>query len=311
MDKQTTDYAIHGERSYGILIAGHFTVEADYAIHRPSGSRDWLLIYTISGEGEIRLGQETVLCTAGDMAVLLPGMPHHYNTKGEGWEMVWAHFIPDPQWSTWLKMPGADREFMYHRIPSAELRETVQDALMRMVLHDLPGATSILHRRLAELGLEEALIHVHLNGNDDATVVMDSRISGILQDLQLNPAGKVSLPDLARRSCLSVSRLSHLFKEQVGDTILNTLTKFRMERAAQLLAATQRQVSEIAADTGFECAVHFTRKFRDTFGETPSQYRKRIRGEMRKGDDSDGSHKEGRFVSLPVRCARIPDHSDA
>ncbi|MHA7964226.1 helix-turn-helix domain-containing protein [Paenibacillus sp. CAU 1782] len=35
------------------------------------------------------------------------------------------------------------------------------------------------------------------------------------------------------------------------------------------------QVAEIAADVGFDCAIHFTRKFRDIFGETPSAYRKR------------------------------------
>ncbi|MNE83519.1 DNA-binding transcriptional regulator SoxS [compost metagenome] len=57
-----------------------------------------------------------------------------------------------------------------------------------------------------------------------------------------------------------------------------------MERAAQLLAGTQRQVSEIAADVGFDCAIHFTRKFRDTYDETPSVYRKRKREELLKAE---------------------------
>ncbi|WP_239004631.1 helix-turn-helix domain-containing protein [Paenibacillus tepidiphilus] len=124
-----------------------------------------------------------------------------------------------------------------------------------MVTHEPPGVTSMLHRRLSELALEEALVHVQLSANQEHSVSMDPRISDILRDLQLHPAQKVSLPELARTSCLSISRLSHLFKEQVGDTILNTLNKFRMERAAQLLAGTQRQVAEIAADVGFECAM--------------------------------------------------------
>ncbi|MNW35394.1 Arabinose operon regulatory protein [compost metagenome] len=280
MAKKVMDYAIHEERSYGILIAGHYSVAVDYAIHRPSGSRDWLLMYTISGEGQIQLGQENVSCSAGDMAILLPGMPHHYSTKGNEWEIIWAHFIPDPQWSTWLRLPESEQKFIFHRISSIESRHSIQEALMRMVCHELPGVTSILHRRLSELGLEEALVHVQLNGNQENTVSMDPRISDILRDLQLNPAQKISLPELAKKSCLSISRLSHLFKEQVGDTILSTLTKFRLERAAQLLIGTQRQVAEIAADVGFDCAVHFTRKFRDTFGETPSKYRKRKREEL-------------------------------
>lgn len=281
MAKETMDYAIHGERSYGILIAGHYREAADYAIHRPSGSRDWLLMYTIAGAGEIQLPDRIVTCSAGDIAILLPGNPHHYNTKEAEWEMIWVHFIPNPQWSTWLKLPELQQNFVFHHLSSAQSRSSVQEALLRMVDHELPGVTSELHRRLSELALEETLIHVQMDSRQDHSLSMDSRISDLLRDLQLNPAQKISLPELAQKSCLSVSRLSHLFKEQVGDTVLNTVTKFRLERAAQLLSGTQRQVSEIAADVGFECAIHFTRKFHDTFGETPSKYRKRKREEMK------------------------------
>ena len=121
---------------------------------------------------------------------------------------------------------------------------------------------------------------MNMNAKQDTVVLMDPRISSLLQELQMNPAQKISLPELARKSCLSTSRLSHLFKEQVGDTILNTLYKYRLERALQLLVSTQRQIAEIASDVGFDCAIHFTRKFRDTFGETPSLYRKRKQAEV-------------------------------
>lgn len=280
MAKKPMDYAIHGERSYGILIAGHYLETEEYAIHRPSGSRDWLLMYTISGAGQIQLPDQLVDCTAGDIAILLPGNPHHYTTKEAEWEMIWVHFIPNPQWSTWLSLPEAERNFVHHHLSSSETRGAVQEALLRMVEHELPGVTSELHRRLSELALEEALVHVQMDSKQGDSISMDPRISELLRDLQLNPAQKISLPELAQRSCLSVSRLSHLFKEQVGDTVLNTLTKFRLERAAQLLGGTQRQVSEIAADVGFDCAMHFTRKFHETFGLTPSKYRKQKRQDM-------------------------------
>ncbi|MBB3112360.1 AraC family transcriptional regulator of arabinose operon [Paenibacillus phyllosphaerae] len=275
MAKKPTDYAMYTERPYGILIAGHYKESSEYAIHRPSGSKDWLLMYTVSGEGQIQKQNQAVTCAAGDVVLLMPGIPHHYGTKGEAWEFLWVHFIPDPEWSTWLRLPGTEARFFMTQIEDERLRHSIQDSLTRMVRHDLPAGSSGLHRRLSELALEETLIYIQQTCGSESSVTMDPRIAALLRELQLCYAQKVSLPELARKHCMSTSRLSHLFKEQVGDSILNTLCKFRLDKAAQLLSGTNRQVSEIASDVGFDCAIHFTRKFREVFGETPSMYRKR------------------------------------
>lgn len=276
MAEKQTDYAIHMKRPYGILIAGKYNQLADYAVHRPSGSMDWLLMYTISGEGQIlKNNQQTVACEAGDAVILMPGIPHHYGTKGSSWEFIWVHFIPDPEWSTWLRLPGAGERFFFGHIGSGEEREQIQEAMLRMVRNETPAGSSELHRRLAEIALEETLIYIQQTCPAESSASIDPRIASILRELQLFPSQKVNLPELARKSCLSTSRLSHLFKEQVGDTILNSLCKIRLEKAAQLLLGTNRQVAEIASDVGFDCTIYFTRKFKEAFGETPSIYRKR------------------------------------
>lgn len=275
MAEKHADYAIHGIRPYGIMISGHYHKHVGYEIHRPSGSIDWLLIYTISGEGDVHTVKSKITCTKGDVVIIMPGHPHHYATKSEHWEFVWVHFIPDPNWSTWLRLPEMEDRFVWCHLASIESRHEVENALDRLVRHELPGASSELYRRLAELALEETLIHIQQTFPSKTPSSMDPRIVEILHELQTYPAQKVSIPELARRCCLSTSRLSHLFKEEVGDTILNTLHKFRLEKAAQLLLGTNRQISEIAADVGYDCGIHFTRKFRESFGETPSAFRKR------------------------------------
>ncbi|ACT03732.1 helix-turn-helix domain-containing protein [Paenibacillus sp. JDR-2] len=276
MAKKQTDYAIYNERPYGILIAGYYNETADYAIQRPSGSRDWLLMYTVSGEGQVQKNnQSTVTCGAGDIAVLMPGIPHHYGTKGTSWEFIWVHFIPDPEWSTWLRLPGSDERLFFRHVGKGDSRDSIHEALARMVRHETSAGSSRLHRRLAEMALEETLIYIQQTCPAESAVTMDPRIAQILRELQLSPAQRISLPELAKKSCLSTSRLSHLFKEQVGDTVLNVLCKIRLEKAAQLLTGTNRQITEIASDVGFDCTIYFTRKFKETFGETPSTYRRR------------------------------------
>lgn len=273
MAKNPTDYAVHEHRPYGILIAGHYDEKPGYAVHRPSGSIDWLLMFTVSGEGAVRVNGETVACGPGDVTMLLPGMPHEYGTLGDHWEFGWAHFVPDPGWMSWLRLPGQDQGWVKIGLRDSEHREAVYEALARMVKHDGQRG-SHLNERLAEVLLEEALLLLCLAQSAEKQPALDARIADLLVHLQNEYRAPVRIPDLARRCCLSPSRLSHLFKQQVGDTILNTVHKIRLEKAAELLAFTTRQVAEIAEDVGFGSADHFTRMFRSAYGKTPAEYRR-------------------------------------
>ena len=65
---------------------------------------------------------------------------------------------------------------------------------------------------------------------------------------------------------------------QTGQTLTGALAQLRLRQAARLLAYTSRNVSEIAADVGFESAFYFSRVFKRNFGASPLEYRKIKRG---------------------------------
>lgn len=109
---KTTDYAINEERPYGILIAGHYTETAGYSIHRPPDPVGWLLMYTLTGEGQVQVAGEAMPCRPGDVVILLPGLPHQYGTAGAGWEFIGVHFIPDPFFRPWLNLPQQSQGFV-------------------------------------------------------------------------------------------------------------------------------------------------------------------------------------------------------
>jgi len=83
----------------------------------------------------------------------------------------------------------------------------------------------------------------------------------------------VNLAEIARASHLSVSRLAHIFKEQMGITIIDYLTSVRMERAKQLLLATDQNCTEICFQVGYNNQSYFTRTFKALVGMTPRQFR--------------------------------------
>lgn len=87
----------------------------------------------------------------------------------------------------------------------------------------------------------------------------------------------ISLAEVAKACHLSVSRLAHLFKEQMGITVIDYLTNVRIERAKQMLLATNQNCTEICFQSGYCNQSYFTRTFKELVGMTPRQFRSRNR----------------------------------
>ena len=104
------------------------------------------------------------------------------------------------------------------------------------------------------------------------TVPSDYRIQRVLRCLEEEPSATVG--ELAGLVSLSSSRLGHLFKAETGVSLDSFLTEVRLDKGAQMLAATQMQVKEIAAMLGYRQAPSFDRAFRNKFNVSPAVYRR-------------------------------------
>lgn len=102
----------------------------------------------------------------------------------------------------------------------------------------------------------------------------DDRIQDVLVFMNRHYAENIEITALARLVSLSTSRLSHLFKEQMGQTITESLSQIRLRKAASMLHSTSMQVTDIAFAVGFNSLSFFTRKFNQEYGVTPTAYRK-------------------------------------
>lgn len=84
-----------------------------------------------------------------------------------------------------------------------------------------------------------------------------------------------SVPHLARIAGVSRGHLIRVFRTQFGVGPAEALRALRLDRAAVLLARTNLQVQEIAAQCGFVDAFHFTRAFKAAYGHSPRALRQR------------------------------------
>jgi two-component system response regulator YesN len=88
-----------------------------------------------------------------------------------------------------------------------------------------------------------------------------------------NYAENLTVKELSRKFAINPNYLSTLFKAETGETFVKELTRIRMEKAQQLLRLTGMPVSQIATSIGYDDVQYFYRKFKQSFGITPLEYR--------------------------------------
>ena len=100
-----------------------------------------------------------------------------------------------------------------------------------------------------------------------------TQITPAINYIDANFDKPITLAEIAKACHLSVSRLAHVFKEQMNITLIDYLTSVRIDRAKQLLLATDQNCTEICFQVGYNNQSYFTRTFKELVGMTPRQFR--------------------------------------
>ena len=100
----------------------------------------------------------------------------------------------------------------------------------------------------------------------------DSRIQKVIQALNQDPSR--TLAELAHHCQISTSRLSHLFKDEIGINVKNYRLDCRLQIAAAMLVSTSMPIKEIAYTVGYRHSSSFVRAFKTHFGLSPACYRR-------------------------------------
>ena len=84
----------------------------------------------------------------------------------------------------------------------------------------------------------------------------------------------ISLSTVADHLGLSESRLSHLFKDETGQSPGSYLIQTRIKAAMEMLKDCRSKVYEVAEQTGFRDIAHFSSTFKRIVGVSPSDYQR-------------------------------------
>lgn len=114
-----------------------------------------------------------------------------------------------------------------------------------------------------------------LSANEAQKIVKLKKVFEIIEN---NVADPPSLEQLARSIGLSPRYFCRFFKEATHQTPMEYIGFYRIEQACYEMSATDKNVTEIAAELGFADVNYFIRCFKKYKGVTPKQYQLAIQG---------------------------------
>ena len=109
----------------------------------------------------------------------------------------------------------------------------------------------------------------------DLQAAPEQIIRHVHDELTANLSERVTIEELSKKYLMNTTTLKRVFKQVYGETIAAHIKKHRMEAAATRLRTTQDDVAAIAQAVGYESQSRFTAAFKETYGELPSEYRRR------------------------------------
>ena len=167
--------------------------------------------------------------------------------------------------------------------PIVHIREETDKAALRwsvermmQELRDPQPGSALVVQHLAQMLLVQAL-RAHLaegarGGVNWLFALADKQMSAAIDAMHADPSRRWTLQDLAERAGMSRSTFALRFKETVGSSPMDYLTRWRMLLAGDRLTSSGDPISVISPALGYESESAFSTAFKRVMGCSPRQY---------------------------------------
>jgi AraC family transcriptional regulator, alkane utilization regulator len=139
-----------------------------------------------------------------------------------------------------------------------------------------PAAETIITRLSEVLFIQAVRAYMSTVSDGDTgwfNALKDPQIGQALTLIQHQPEEPWTVESLACRVSLSRSAFSAKFKQLVGESPMQYVTRVRLTKAAALLRTNSATLVEVATSIGYDSEVAFSKAFRRYFGMAPGAYR--------------------------------------
>lgn len=251
--------------NYFVTEYGRYSAVANYFTKR-DGKDAALLMFTISGEGELEWNGQNCRLIPGSAVVINCDSYHYYRTAStEPWDFYWAHF-------------GSNNNGCMSTLTEQLKPILLTDiSTMRKYFIDLGDAGHMgglltwaeMSHAVSGMLLEMMRSLMHTKNTHQ---IRRKEIVRLAEYIRANYNRSLSIEDFMTVANLSKYHLIHLFRQQMGIPPYSYMHHCRINNAQQLLRTSDMSVSEIAQQVGYTDSVTFIRHFKKIVGVTPTQY---------------------------------------
>ncbi|WP_298393651.1 AraC family transcriptional regulator [Flavobacterium sp.] len=241
---------------------------------------EYELTYIVKGNGYRIIGNSYKHYTKGDLVLLGGNLPH-----------TWSGTIEDDSYSEAVVIQFSKElvESFLAFNESALIKEMLKNSEKGICFNGDDQLISNISELVETKGLERILkllsILDRLSTTEGTFIASNTfhnvvskkneiRLNKVCQFIQSNFSSKISLKEVADLIYITESNFCKFFKKATGKTYSDYLNELRINEACRLLIQTEKTISQISFECGFETISYFNRVFNAKKGCTPSNYRK-------------------------------------
>lgn len=264
--------AENAARSAWVCLCGHEECTAGHT-YGPAVRDHYLLHFVVRGKGVLKSKQQEYHISAGEGFLICPEETTIYSADEDApWEYYWVGF-KGPEALEILHGFNIDENFPVVRTEEIAPTAALFDEMCRIC--ETPSHSRYV--LMAHLYLILDRFHQSQEeGVSRRSSAGDSYFDQAILYINDNYAYDINVEDVAGYVGIDRTYLYRIFMEHVGISPVRYLLKVRMERACELLAKTGLSVYEISLSTGYTDTSHFSGTFKKYFGESPTQYRRKM-----------------------------------
>ena len=263
------------------FISRKLPLKSNDSVH---SHKNFELNFITSGSGRRIVGDNISGFEKGDLVLLGPHLPHCWEVmEGNNKKAfcIVTHFSEDIVSSDFFKMPELERVVDLLKQSRRGLRFKIDDdTKIRQILEKMTqveGLEYYIHllqvfNKLLKIQEREKLSNpLAQEGNFSRNLEKINKVyEYVFQHIQEG----VKLEEASALLNMSPNSFCRFFKKKTDLTFMEYVKRVRVGIAAKLLAETDKQVTQICFESGYNNLANFNFYFKSIMGKTPSEYRK-------------------------------------